>query len=93
MKYVEWGEDKNTLLLQKRQVGFEDILSALSNGKLIETIEHPNQEKYTGQKIFVVNIKQYIYLVPFVETKEKILLKGRKWKCSLTKMKKNIEWL
>ena len=78
MKYVEWGEDKNTLLLQKRQVGFEDILSALSNGKLIETIEHPNQEKYTGQKIFVVNIKQYIYLVPFVETKEKILLKGRK---------------
>ncbi|OGJ16277.1 MAG: toxin [Candidatus Pacebacteria bacterium RIFCSPHIGHO2_01_FULL_46_16] len=75
MKYVEWSAEKNTLLVQNRQVSFEDVLSALSSGRLIKTIAHPNQKKYNGQQIFVVSIRDYIYLVPFVETEEKIFLK------------------
>jgi len=31
--------------------------------------------KYVGQKIFVININNYAYLVPFVEDEEKVFLK------------------
>jgi len=75
VKYVEWSTEKNTLLLQNRKISFEDVLSAISSGGLIKTIAHPNQNKYNGQQIFVINIKKYIYLVPFVETEQKIFLK------------------
>jgi hypothetical protein len=42
---------------------------------LLDIVEHPNQEKYKGQKIFIVNIDQYAYLVPFVESEQEIFLK------------------
>ena len=42
---------------------------------LLDTIEHPNADKYSNQKIFIVNIENYIYLVPFVESEESIFLK------------------
>jgi hypothetical protein len=38
-------------------------------------LEHPNQKKYQGQKIFVVQVENYVYLVPFVETESEIFLK------------------
>jgi hypothetical protein len=43
--------------------------------ELLKTIEHPNQEKYPGQKIAVVMIDTYAYLVPYVEDNEEIFLK------------------
>jgi hypothetical protein len=42
---------------------------------LLDTIEHPNQQQYPGQKIFIVNVEGYAYLVPFVEDDEMIFLK------------------
>jgi hypothetical protein len=36
---------------------------------------HPNQEKYPGQMISVVEIDDYVYLIPFVETESEIFLK------------------
>jgi hypothetical protein len=41
----------------------------------VDIVEHPNQEKYKGQKIFIVNIDQYAYLVPFVESEQETFLK------------------
>jgi hypothetical protein len=38
-------------------------------------IDHPNQEKYPQQKIIVVNINDYAYLIPRVETEDGIFLK------------------
>jgi hypothetical protein len=43
--------------------------------KILDTIEHPNQERYPGQKIAVVMIDAYAYLVPYVEQNGEILLK------------------
>ena len=37
--------------------------------------KHPNQERYPGQRIFVVNIDGYAYLVPFVEGETELFLK------------------
>jgi hypothetical protein len=74
MRY-EWSVDKNELLIQDRGVGFENVLVALRAGKLLDTIPHPNQKLRPDQRVYVVEIDDYAYLVPFVEDEEKIFLK------------------
>ena len=75
MKYFDWNEEKNKLLKTERDVGFEEVLIAIESGALLDTIEHPKKQRYPDQKIFVINIDNYVYLVPFVEDKGKIFLK------------------
>lgn len=75
MRY-EWNEEKNKLLKDSRDVGFEEVLLAIDEGRLLDVIPHHNLEKYTNQKLFIVRIRGYIYYVPFVEDEEKIFLKN-----------------
>lgn len=75
MKYFSWDQDKNELLKAERQVSFADIVLYIEMGFLLDILEHPNQEKYKGQRIFVVNIDDYVYLVPFVENDDEVFLK------------------
>jgi hypothetical protein len=75
MKYFDWNDEKNFILNKVRNISFEEIEFAIASGQLIDTIDHPNQIKYPGQKLFFVNINNYIYTVPFVEDKNKIFLK------------------
>ena len=44
----------------------ESVVSAIEQGALV--VEHPNQHRYPGQLIYVVEIDEYLHLVPFVET-------------------------
>ena len=76
-KSIRYSLEKNELLRAQRNISFEDILLALENGDLVDDIEHPNKEKYPNQNIFIilVRIKDYIYLVPYVEDEESIFLK------------------
>ncbi len=75
MKYYSWNSEKNRQLKAKRQVSFEQVVFYIERGQLLDIVEHPNQEKYRGQRIFIVNIDAYAYLVPFVETEREIFLK------------------
>ena len=75
MKYFDWNIEKNQRLKTERDVCFEDILLAIENDQILDVIEHKNQERYKGQKILVININNYVYLVPFTEDEEKIFLK------------------
>ena len=75
MKYFSWNEEKNELLKSERQVSFEDVVFYIEMGFLLDVLEHPNQEKYKGQKIFVVQIDDYVYLVPFMEDHREVFLK------------------
>lgn len=75
MKYFSWNEEKNELLKEERQISFEDVVFYIEQGFLLDVLEHPNQEKYKGQKIFVVEIDEYAYLIPFVEDENEIFLK------------------
>jgi len=74
-KYFDWDASKNEFLKQDRDVSFEDIIIAIEEGNLLDILEHHNQKRYSHQKIFVVAISGYVYLVPFVEDDEKIFLK------------------
>ena len=47
-------------------VSFECVVSAIEQGGLVDVLEHPNQDRYPGQLIYVVEIDEYLNLVPFV---------------------------
>jgi uncharacterized DUF497 family protein len=75
MKYFDWDEDKNNKLKKTRDVSFEEIVLAISNNQILDILVHTNKEKYPNQKMFVIELFNYAYLVPFVEDKEKYFLK------------------
>ncbi len=75
MKLYEWSDEKNLWLRQERGITFEDIVFHVAHGGLLDTIEHPNQRRYAGQRIFIVKVEEYVCLVPFVEDDEVIFLK------------------
>ncbi|MDO8649715.1 MAG: BrnT family toxin [Candidatus Berkelbacteria bacterium] len=75
MKYLSWDEAKNTQLRLERDVSFEDVVTAIDDGRLLDNTAHPNQERYPGQRFYIVDIEHYAYLVPYVEDEQKIFLK------------------
>jgi uncharacterized DUF497 family protein len=75
MKYFEWSSEKNEWLKAVRGVSFEEIVFHIHAGGLLDVLEHPNEARYPGQRIFVVDVEGYAYLVPFIETEESIFLK------------------
>jgi len=47
----------------------------IERGDVLDLFVHPNQEKYPNQQIIVVEIDEYAYLVPFVESSKGKFLK------------------
>jgi len=75
MNIFRWDNEKNELVKSTRGVCFEQVVLLVERGEVLDTIEHPNQERYPGQKIAIVMIDTYVYLVPYVEHNEEIFLK------------------
>lgn len=72
-KLIEFNEEKNKWLKEKRSISFEETIEALEDKKrLLDDVQHP---KYKHQRMFVLNIKEYVYLIPYVEDEKKIFLK------------------
>jgi putative transposon-encoded protein len=75
MKTMTWNPSKNRVLKEERNVSFEDVVYHMGTGGILDTFDHPNQARYPGQRIHVVDIEGYAYLVPFVETEDEVFLK------------------
>ena len=75
VKYIDWDPQKNEQLKNERGVSFEEVIEAIFGDGLIIILEHPNKKKYGNQKIFIVELHEYAYLLPYVEDAEKIFLK------------------
>ncbi len=75
MKHFTWDSAKNEMLKAERGVSFEEVVSHIERGGFLDILEHPNPDRYGGQRIFVVDIRNYVYLVPFVETESEVVLK------------------
>lgn len=75
MKPFRWPPDKNGLLKAERGISFEEITVAVEAGALLEVVPHPNPKKYPRQKVMVVKVAGYAYLVPFVEEDDHFFLK------------------
>jgi uncharacterized DUF497 family protein len=74
MKKCVWSDEKNEILKRGRGVSFEEVAVQIANGEILNVLEHPNPEKYPNQRVFVIRIQNYAFLVPFSETREEILL-------------------
>lgn len=75
MKHYAWNAEKNDLLKVERGISFEDVVFHIGANDVMDIFEHPNQERYPGQRILAVVVEGYAYLVPFVESEEEIFLK------------------
>jgi len=75
MKSYAWDNKKNELLASERGISFERIIFLIENNGLLDIVKHPNVDKYLHQKMFIVNVDEYAYLVPFVESEVEIFLK------------------
>lgn len=62
-----YSAEKNSFLKENRGISFEEVESAIEDGKIITVIKHPNQKKYPNQNIYVLQINSYVYMVPFVQ--------------------------
>ena len=75
VKRFNWNADRNEQLRVDRGISSEEILFHIEKGDVLDILEHPNQQKYGGQRIFVVAVNEYAYLVPFVEDDREVFLK------------------
>ncbi len=75
LKYFTWDDAKNEKLKTERGIFFEEVVFHIENGDILDVIEHPNQERYGGQRIIAVQINDYVYLVPCIEDEEYVVLK------------------
>jgi uncharacterized DUF497 family protein len=75
MKIFRWNAEKNATLARERGITFEEIVQKIESGaKVIET-DHPNRKQYPNQKILIVDVDGYAYLVPYVMEKTGYFLK------------------
>lgn len=75
MKPFQWSADKNEVLQEERGVSFEAIVVAIDSGGLLDILAHPNPDKYPRQRVLVVELDGYAYLIPFVEVSSFYFLK------------------
>ena len=69
-----WDPDKNALLQRTRGLGFEGIVTAIMTGGLLANMPHPHQERYPQQRVLIVAINNYAYVVPCIVTGEVVEL-------------------
>jgi uncharacterized DUF497 family protein len=75
MKLINWNTEKSLNLKASRGICFEDIVFYIENGDILDDYKHPKQKKYPEQRIMVIGINNYAYLVPYVEDEEELFLK------------------
>lgn len=63
---LAWNEEKNARLRAVCGVAFEDIEIAIEAGALLDDFLHPDQSRYPGQRILAVEVRDYVFLVPYV---------------------------
>jgi len=95
MPIFEFDIEKSRWLKENRNISFEEVIALMDDEHILEIVEHPNKEKYGHQKIFVMLVAGYVYLVPFVKNGQKFFLKtiipSRKATAQYRKEEKNGE--
>ncbi len=75
MKRITWNTGKAKALKAdktRNNVGFEDCLIAIEDNRVLDDIPHP---LIKHQRLFILEIAKYAYVVPYVESEKEIFLK------------------
>jgi hypothetical protein len=75
MKSINWNTEKSVALKASRGICFEDVVFYIERGDILDDYLHPNQQAYPGQRIMVIGVANYAYLVPYIENEEELFLK------------------
>jgi uncharacterized DUF497 family protein len=70
-----WDEKKNEQFKNERGVSFEQIVFLIENECVLDVLKHPNKKKYRDQRVYIINIDNYAYAVPFEDKGEERFLK------------------
>ena len=65
----DWDNDKNEQLKRERGISFEQIVLLILNDRILDILEHPNKMKYSDQKLYVIDVDDYAYVVSFEDRK------------------------
>jgi len=72
MKYLNWDSKRNERLKREREISFEQIAYLIESGQIIGIEENPG---HSNQKMYILAIENYAFIVPYVENDNEIFLK------------------
>ena len=75
MGHINWNSEKSLMLKESRGICFEDIVFNIAKGDILDDYQHPNQQRYPDQRIMIISINNYAYLVSYIENEDEIFLK------------------
>jgi len=75
MRKFRWNVEKNEKLADQRGITFEEIVERIESGVKVFDTEHPNKQKYPNQRILIVELDGYAYMVPYVIEEDGYFLK------------------
>ena len=68
--YFNWEAIRSQQLLEERGISFEDVVFYIQKGGLRDFLRFRNRQRESQQAVLVVEIHNYVYLVPCIETGE-----------------------
>jgi hypothetical protein len=77
MKTIIWDDNKDARLREdktRNYVGFEECLRTILKGRILDDLPNPSQS-HPNQRILILDIENYAYVVPYVEDQQSIFLK------------------
>ena len=60
-----WDSEKNEFLRKERGISFERLVVAIESGDILAVLEHPNPDDYPDQRLYVVEVDGYAWVVPY----------------------------
>ena len=72
MKYLNWNREKNEILKVKRGIYFEEVALVIESGHILGIEENQSRP---NQKIYILEINNYAFVVPYIEKDNEIFLK------------------
>lgn len=73
MMQFDWNPVKNEELKLERGVSFDDVVLAIHKARILDDIKHPNPKKYANQRVYIIEINEYAYIVPYVQSTKKVV--------------------
>ena len=70
-KEFNWSNSKNEWLKQERGISFEEITFHIARRDILDIVDNPN---YPDQKMYILCIREYAWIVPFIQSYSEILL-------------------
>jgi len=67
---INYSEEKNELLKATRQIDFDDVIGAIEKSRVLGNLKHFSNT-YKDQYVLLVEVNDYIYVVPYVKNTKK----------------------